>query len=34
MAELKKVISSKLKRKGKPKLTSPKEMESIWKTAE
>jgi DNA-binding transcriptional regulator/RsmH inhibitor MraZ len=30
--EFRKVISSEPKRKGKPKLTSPKEMKSIWRT--
>jgi bifunctional DNA-binding transcriptional regulator/antitoxin component of YhaV-PrlF toxin-antitoxin module len=30
--EFRKVISSEPKRKGKPKLVSPKEMKSIWRT--
>jgi len=32
LEEFQKVISSEPKRKGKPKLTSPKEMKSIWRT--
>ncbi len=32
LAEFRKVISSEPKRKGKPKLASPREMKSIWRT--
>ena len=32
LEEFRKVISSEPKRKGKPKLASPKEMKSIWRT--
>jgi bifunctional DNA-binding transcriptional regulator/antitoxin component of YhaV-PrlF toxin-antitoxin module len=32
--EFRKVISSEPKRKGKPKLVSPREMKSIWRTPE
>ena len=31
--EFRKVITSEPKRKGKPKLVSPEEMKSIWRTA-
>lgn len=34
MNEFRKVISSTPKRKAKPKLTSPKEMKSIWRATE
>jgi AbrB family looped-hinge helix DNA binding protein len=33
LEEFKKLITSEPKRKGKPKLASPEEMKSIWKTA-
>jgi bifunctional DNA-binding transcriptional regulator/antitoxin component of YhaV-PrlF toxin-antitoxin module len=32
LEEFRKVISSEPKRKGKPKLVSPEEMKSIWRT--
>ncbi len=34
MNEFKKTISSEPKRTGKPKLTTPKQMKSIWRTTE
>ena len=33
LEEFKKLITSEPKRKGKPKLASPEEMKSIWRTA-
>ena len=32
LAEFKKLISSEPKRKGKPKLATPEEMKSVWRT--